>query len=303
MKLVISIDVEEEGLFTGRYPSTAAGVRNVQELRRLDFVHGEFGLPLTLLATHAVAADAAAAAVLADRAARHGAEIGAHLHPWNTPPLEPAAGGLPSKLDELLATIRRTTGAAVRSFRMGRFEFESALLELLPPRGLVADSSIVPLRFTGREPILHFLAGSDPFPIGPDLTEVPITMVPLTPALPRLAASIASRLPGPARRGLLTGFRYVAAAGIHPAWFSLATMRHAARRHRDRGGNVLHLFLHSSDLMAGGSPAAPTIAATDRLVWKIRTFLAWLRTEMTVEGTTMSRLTTTARSDTSPACA
>ena len=44
MKLVISLDVEEEGLFSGRYPRES-GVTNVAELRRLEFIPREFGLP------------------------------------------------------------------------------------------------------------------------------------------------------------------------------------------------------------------------------------------------------------------
>ena len=57
MKLVISIDVEEEGLFSGAYARTPTGVSNVAELRRLEFIPREFGFPLTLLATYHVARD------------------------------------------------------------------------------------------------------------------------------------------------------------------------------------------------------------------------------------------------------
>ena len=65
MKLVISIDVEEEGLFSGHYPRTPPGVANVGELHRLEFIPREFGFPLTLLVTYPVARDQAACQVLA----------------------------------------------------------------------------------------------------------------------------------------------------------------------------------------------------------------------------------------------
>ena len=42
MKLVVSIDVEEEGLFFGRYPRTPPGVTNVAELFRLEFIPRDF---------------------------------------------------------------------------------------------------------------------------------------------------------------------------------------------------------------------------------------------------------------------
>ncbi len=38
LKLVVTVDVEEEGLFTGRYPRIPPGVKNVQELRRIEFI-------------------------------------------------------------------------------------------------------------------------------------------------------------------------------------------------------------------------------------------------------------------------
>ena len=86
MKLVISIDVEEEGLFFGHYPRTPPGVTNIAELSRLAFIPKEFGLPLTLLVTYQVARDPAACQVLTHWRDRYQAEIGVHLHPWNTPP-------------------------------------------------------------------------------------------------------------------------------------------------------------------------------------------------------------------------
>ena len=64
MKLVISIDVEEEGLFSGRYARTPPGVTNVAALERLAFIPRDFGLPLTLLVTYQVARDPAACRVL-----------------------------------------------------------------------------------------------------------------------------------------------------------------------------------------------------------------------------------------------
>ena len=98
MKLVISIDVEEEGLFSGLYPRTPPGVTNVAELARLAFIPRDFGLPLTLLVTYQVARDPAACRVLAQWRDRYGAEIGAPSAPLEHPafcrPARPRTGGL-----------------------------------------------------------------------------------------------------------------------------------------------------------------------------------------------------------------
>jgi hypothetical protein len=305
--LVITIDVEEEGLFSGNYPRSGAGVANVAELRRLEFVHREFGFPLTLLATYPVARDPAAREVLVAWHQERGAEIGVHLHPWNTPPVtelpdpEPiATADLPltllgTKLISLVDCLTKGAQEPPRSFRMGRFDWSPGLLKLLPGCGLRVDSSMVPLTFKGDGP-QNFLAPADPFwleaPAARDvgLLEAPVTMVPVWKGSARAVHRLARLLPGKAGKALLSRYRFVGAAGIHPAWFPLFSMRLAARLHRRRGGRVLTLFLHSSELLPGGSPDFPDAASVDRLVAKLRNFLAWLVKQGPVTGLTLSGL-------------
>src|SRR4030042_6185757 len=88
MKLAITIDVEEEGLFRGKYDSCNALVTNVSQLRRLDSIFMEWAVLPTLLITYPVAINETALNLLLELQERWKAEIGAHLHPWNTPPLQ-----------------------------------------------------------------------------------------------------------------------------------------------------------------------------------------------------------------------
>jgi hypothetical protein len=291
MDIVISVDVEEEGLFSGRYPREAAGVVNVQALERLEFLSRDFGLPLSLLLTHAVCHDSAAAMVVKRWRDSHAAELGAHLHPWSTPPFRASPSPEPihpealpedllrAKIDTLVEAHARRFGPP-RAFRMGRFELGPRALALLPGYGFRVDSSQVPLRVVpGR--IDHFLVPNDPFVIGDGATplpfwEVPLTQEPLWRGLPTIALRATSALPTPARERWLALFRYLFVVGLAPAWFSLAAMQRAARLHRRRGGRVLHLFLHSSDLLPGGSPAARTPAHVERLLDRLRRFFEWL---------------------------
>jgi hypothetical protein len=67
-------------------------------------------------------------------------------------------------------------------------------------------------------------------------------------------------------------------------------MRLAVRLHRRRGGRVLNMFLHSTELAQGGTPQFPTEVAVARLVQKIRTFLTWLQATGPVQGITLSEL-------------
>jgi hypothetical protein len=299
--------VEEEGLFFGHYPRTPPGVTNVAELERLAFIPREFGLPLTLLVTYQVARDPAAVRVLAQWRERYGAELGLHLHPWNTPPFlnlphpEPVPserlprGLLRDKFATLLDLFRAELAVTPRSFRMGRFDAGPRVFSLLSEFGLQVDSSVAPLTRKNPDP-LCFLAPADPFPLddlglqASNLLEVPITMVPLVAGAPPRLARLAAALP-PIWGGRLQNlFRYVGVAGVQPAWYPLPSMQLAARLHRRRRGRVLTMFFHSSELQPGATRLFPTEAAVNRFVAKIRTFLTWLLKRGPVQGVTLSEL-------------
>jgi len=305
MKLVISIDVEEEGLFSGDYPRTPPGVTNVAELGRLEFIPREFGFPLTLLVSHHAALDPGACRVLASWRETHGAEIGVHLHPWNTPPFadlthpEPIPSELlpvsllRDKLAHLVGQVRRSLGAEPRSFRMGRLDWGPKLMALLPELGLRVDSSIAPLTAKSSRPE-DFLAPADPFFLpglpGRRVLEAPLTLVPVLPGTARATYNLSRALPDAWGRRLRDRFRYLGAAGLQPAWFPLASMQLAARLHRRRGGQVLTMSFHSSELKPGATRLFPTEEAVGRLVEKIRTFFTWLVATGPVEGATLSDL-------------
>ncbi|MCU0587242.1 MAG: hypothetical protein MUF52_03715 [Syntrophobacteraceae bacterium] len=307
LKLVITVDVEEEGLFSGRYPQVPPGVRSVRELGRLEPVSRELGLPLTLLVTHPVAVDPECGRIL-DRWRRQlGAEIGAHLHPWCTPPFadlawpEPVPSDfmprslLKAKLESLAKAIESRWGEKPEAFRMGRFDLGPAVRRLLPDCGFRVDSSIVPCRF-GPGAADHFLAGNEPFwwdeeeMGGSSLLEAPLTQVALWPGLGACVYRAALGMVGGGRYRLLSIFRTLGVVGIQPAWFPLASMRWAVRLHHARGGRVLVMFLHSTELLAGATPDYPTEASVRRLTWRIRAFLQWLAARYAVEGVTLSRL-------------
>ena len=84
--LAVSLDVEEEGLFGGRYARRGFSTANTASLARLAPLC-ERGIRPTLFCAHSVLADSASRPALAHLRDRYGAEIGAHLHHWNTPPL------------------------------------------------------------------------------------------------------------------------------------------------------------------------------------------------------------------------
>lgn len=302
LRVVVSLDVEEEGLFSGSYASRGCSVRNVALLQRLAPLSDDLGFPLTLFCAHTVLTDTAACRTLEKMRDHHGAEIAAHLHHWSTPPLDAHSGSgtpprthtldrdlLRRRLASLLDAGRVFNGAPLTSFRMGRWDLKSSVRPLLAEQGITLDSSVCPLRQHKGGPD-HFLAPADPYwvdgatPDGTPLLEAPITQIPLLRPLPALWRTLIRDIP---RRD---AFHFWGALSANPFWHNARVMRGAARLHHARGGKVLSIFWHSSELMPGGSPQTPDQRASDAHFEKIFAFFRWLRQRLPVQGVTAAQL-------------
>lgn len=299
--VVISLDVEEEGLFSGHYEARNPGVANVRHLRKLAPISLELGFPLTLFCAWSVFTHREAAAHVEFMASHCGAEVGGHLHHWSTPPFLPAHNPekqpertwrLPvelftARLRSLLHAGRTFLGAPLTSFRMGRWDLKASLLPILAENGIQVDSSVCPLRALSDAPN-HFLAPADPYWLDlPDnlrILEAPITQIPVTKSASRFWAKLA-----PAK--LLDKFHRFGALSANPFWHGPTVMRLATRLHVARGGKVLSLFWHSSELMPGASPHVPDQKAADAALAKILTFCEWLKNSFDVEGLPITALT------------
>ena len=306
--LTVSLDVEEEGLFGGQYARRGCTTANTACLERLIPLC-DVGVRPTLFCAHSVLADPASLPILARLRDHCNAEIGAHLHHWNTPPLalpgtpEPpdTAAAVPAiavspelmaaKLATLMAVGRSFQGAPLTSFRMGRWDLHRAHWPLLAQAGVLADASVRPLH-CARSPLQgpdHFDAPTAPYwaPVADKaIFELPLTVTPLVQALPGLLRTA----PGKAGVAMRAGFRQWGALALllvyHPLW----AMRRITSLFVARGGRVLSLTWHSSEMMPGGAPHMPDAAAVDRLLHKILSWLHWLNERYQVRCLTLDEL-------------
>ncbi|MCX5863102.1 MAG: hypothetical protein WCG29_09195 [Desulfomonile sp.] len=308
MKLLVTIDVEEEGLFRGIYERTDVQVSNVPALYKLDSIFREWGIHPTLLLTYQVVGFAPYGDLMADLKERWGAEIGAHLHHWNTPPLIdlPHRDPVPSELIpvEILQSKMNTlleafdaVGVSPVSFRMGRFNMGTRMFSVLEKTPILVDSSVAPLRREYGGPD-HFAAQIDPYfpdpadivrPGSSSILEAPITIVPLTPALGHYLEQLRTRAIFPDSMVSWVAPN-LCSIPVQPVWTGLKRLKIAVDLHRRRGGQVLTIFFHSSELMPGISPQHPSPAHVDRFLQKLSRFFAWLHKSNSVESLTLSQL-------------
>jgi hypothetical protein len=308
MKLAVTIDVEEEGLFLGKYDSEDVPVNNVPELGKLDPLFRQWGIRPTLLVTYPVIRHEPHQDLLLRLREKWSAEIGAHLHHWNTPPLEslPFPQPVPSelmperlleaKMEKLLEAFK-PMGIAPASFRMGRFNMGPKMFSILQRTGIRVDSSIAPTQSYYGGPD-HRYAPWDPyFPDPSDLCgrgnsrilEAPITIVPLAPRLGRFLDRLRKETAIP-EKWVSRIPLHLGALPAQPMWMGLRRLQAAVLLHRKRGGEVLTMFFHSSELMPGGCPQHQTAGDVERFLNKLSRFFSWLYTEVAPESLTLSQL-------------
>src|SRR5258705_14018342 len=101
--VIVSIDTEEDNWYRSRQGVT---VKNIGELRRLAAFFDRLGVRPTYFTTYQVAADARAADVVREGCSGGRGEVAAHLHPWDTPPLNEAFVPRNSMLKHLPAELQ-----------------------------------------------------------------------------------------------------------------------------------------------------------------------------------------------------
>ena len=307
MKLAVTIDVEEEGLFRGNYDPFEAPTTNVSSLELLDHLFLKWKINPTLLVTYQVAKHANHHGLLLRLAERWGGEIGAHLHHWNTPPIHPLPFRPPvpsecmttqllrEKLESLLEAFQ-PLGITPRSFRMGRFSFGPKMCTVLEDSPIIVDSSVAPLRSQYGGPD-HLTAPVDPYYLNPldvcrpgdsRLLEVPITIVPIHPAIGSVF-QIVNRSPNLKSVSGWIASRLLSLP-IQPAWTGISRLKIASATHIRRGGKVLTLFFHSSELAPGHSPLHKTSRDVGLFIEKLDNFFLWLHRRTTVESVTLYQL-------------
>lgn len=305
LAVAVSLDVEEEGLFSGRYKCSDVSLRNIAHLGRLaPFL--ERGVRPTLFCAWSVLADLESLRIL-----EHflpSCEIGSHLHHWNTPPVGnniPASGELFSvpanqvplqcldaKIDNLLEAGRNFLGAPVTSFRMGRWDLHRAALPLLAGHGILSDASVRPLHSFLRKDHGpdHFGAPADPYWIplaNGRLFEAPLTVVPLLAPFSHIPARFAWG------RRMRASLRHWGALALLPVYHPLWLMRLTTNLHANGGGRAISLTWHSSEMMPGGNPRLADRNSVESFLARIMAYLDWLEANFQVKYVTLSELRNT----------
>ncbi len=303
--VLVGVDTEADDQWSARGRREMT-VRNAERLPALQALCEEVGARPTYVVTWEMVTRKESAAVLRDLARGGRCEIGAHLHPWSSPPFRPedlAAHTYPHnlplellerQLGELTAAIEQELGVRPTTYRAGRNGFDGRTLPILERLGYTVDTSVDPLFNERRKGGMRF-DGAPVVPYHPDyadvrrpgassILEVPITSA-TVPRLPKLVERAYARLPPIPWRGALKrlGLRPV---WLRPSYTALPDMIAFADRLRRAGLPCFNLIFHSSELLPGGSPYTPDEASVARFLEDLGRLLAHLTGALGARGRT-----------------
>jgi len=276
---IITIDTEGDNLWSRPELMTTENRRFIPRFQQLC---EQYGFKPTYLTNYEMVADDEFVKMAKEWVANRTAEIGLHIHAWDTPPLDQNFGSrfhhvYQSELpDDLLraktftvhSLLSERFGIQPVSHRAGRWGISPKVIRLLLEMGYLIDCSVAP----GETFIRH--KGLPTGKGGPDFSGYPITPYMLDPfdlSLPgnsnmlEVPATIKPNYPS-----ILQGFHNKVHAGLvgkavrafagepflwlRPTGKNLEALFHVVDWGVDEQLPVLEFVLHSSELMPGGSP-------------------------------------------------
>jgi hypothetical protein len=290
-RFLITIDTEGDNLWSAPREITT---RNASALPRFQSLCEAYGLKPTYLTNYEMVCSPVFQEFARDALKRGTAEIGMHLHAWNSPPLQaltvddyrhqPYLIEYPNQLIRqkvgfLTKLLEDTFNVKMTSHRAGRWSINGFYARVLVEQGYRVDCSVTPHVSWGHlkgDPAGKGGTDFSRFPEGAyrvDLSDVsrpgdsPLLELPMTIMLSEAQAvrKIGQLLSRGTPAARVWNRLFPPVLWLRPNGRNLAQMLEIIRRalHEQRG--YAEFMLHSSEFMAGGSPTFRSAASIEAL--------------------------------------
>lgn len=268
--------------------------RNAEFVPRFQELCEKHGLKPTYLTNYEMAKDPSFVELGRDAVSRGVAEVGMHLHAWNTPPLdhtltdedyrhvpflvEYPADVMRAKVQTMTTLLEETFGRRPTSHRAGRWIIDSDYVKILIEDGYTVDCSVTPnVDWTGHPGALDPPPAQDyrrfpsvPYFMDPDHIDQPgdspLLQVPMT--VEARAAGIGNRIPSALYRGRYPSAvlrRVFRQSWLRPRGNNGDQMVELVEAAVAKTSTHVEFMIHSSELMPGGSPTSSTAEHVERL--------------------------------------
>lgn len=310
--LVVTIDTEEDNWGQHRSGITCDNIKAIPKLQEIFDSHGV--LP-TYLVTYQVCRQKEATDILSSIRERGKCEIGAHLHPWNTPPETESfternsmLKNLPAelqlaKLRSLSTKIEEEFGISPQSFRAGRWGLGPETVDALIECGYTVDTSVTPTiswANDGDGPVYEETL-KNPYYLHPTVrkkTEKALLEIPATIGYNRWPFEFWNNIFKIAQSKWLRPFRLTGILNrtsilrkiwMSPEGMSVEDMISLADILIKHDRQVINLSFHSNTLLAGKTPFVKTAEDADNFLRRIDQFLHYLRSATQLQSLPLSQ--------------
>jgi hypothetical protein len=273
---LITVDTEGDNLWS---QPTRITTRNANYLHRFQVLCETYGFRPTYLVNYEMALCPVFKEFGRDVLERRAAEIGMHLHAWNSPPLVPLTANdfqfqpylieypqelMLAKIAQMTDLLEDTFGEKMVSHRAGRWAFNEEYARMLVEKGYKVDCSVTPYQSWKKypgDPSRH--SGTDYYhfddvayfldleeisrPGVSPLLELPVTIIPVFGS--KKLRKIKS----------LSPMLRVIDKLFPPRWLrarpnNLKELLYVVQKANRENRDYIQYALHSSELMPGGSP-------------------------------------------------
>ena len=273
-QLIVVVDTEEEFDWSAPFSRASTSVSAMQHIGRAQTVFDRYGVKPSYLMDFPVATQPDGYQPLQQIFRDNRCTVGAHLHPWVTPPHDEAVNGrnsytcnLPTGLQRAkLASVTQAVAEAFeppRVFKAGRYGLGLETVGLLDELGYQVDNSVNPRMDFSPDTGPSFAADdAQPFFLTPRLLEIPCTneYVGWSGSLGASLHKVASR-PALLRLravGVLARLGCVNRIMLSPEGNSFAEVRTLTRALVARGTRTFTLSFHSPSVEPGHTPYVRT---------------------------------------------
>lgn len=263
---IITVDTEGDNLWNWK-PGNKITTENSKYIPRFQELCEKYGFKPVYLTNYEMAMDDGWVQYASQKAKEDKCEIGMHLHAWNSPPgyelkqkhkgnpyiTEYPAEVIREKHKYLKELIVKRFGVTPVTYRAGRWATNEVLMQMLEELGFLVDCSVTPQISHSQNPGCTVPGGSnyskspmDAYMLGKHLMEVPMTT--------RCKRSFQGHSFRSRVRNLLKG----RAVWLRPVIQTVDEMKQLMQECEKDGIDYVEFMIHSSELMAGGSPYGKT---------------------------------------------
>jgi hypothetical protein len=294
--LVVIIDTEAEFDWYACRPRRAMGVTSVKCQEKAQRIFEQYDVRPTFVLDYPVSSTPEAYEFIRDLYRSGACEIGAHLQPWDNPPLveqindeNSYPGNLPSELErekliQLTRSIEKNIGVRPRIYKAGRYGVGRATASILAELEYEIDVSVVPgtdLTCKFGPDFSHCRASPYWFGNNPALLEIPLSIgyAGLLANTGQMAYTLTmnERLKALHVPGILARLRLIERITLTPEGISFEEQRRLTRALLRKGYRVFSFTYHSPSLAPGNTPYVRSEADLSAFLQRIEQYLEFFR--------------------------